>query len=75
MVVYQSSRLLLFLTVRILLHVLSGEGPSKRLNAEQQRLVSSPVKELDNILALLAAAVPVDVMPGKLSLLHTVTIP
>ncbi|CAM9627762.1 unnamed protein product [Scytosiphon promiscuus] len=43
----------------------AGTGPSKRLNAEQQRLVASPMKELDNILALLAAAAPVDVMPGE----------
>ncbi|CAN0344762.1 unnamed protein product [Laminaria digitata] len=45
--------------------MLSGTGPSKRLNAAQQRLVSSPMKELDTVLALLAAAAPVDVMPGK----------
>ncbi|CAM9972983.1 unnamed protein product, partial [Ectocarpus sp. 13 AM-2016] len=45
--------------------LLSGTGPSKRLNAEQQRLVASPMKELDTILALLAAAAPVDVMPGE----------
>ena len=42
----------------------AGTGPSKRLNAEQQRLVASPMNELDTILALLAAAAPVDVMPG-----------
>lgn len=45
----------------------TGTGPSKRLNAEQQRLVASPVEELDTILALLAAAAPVDVMPGGVS--------
>ncbi|CAM9590090.1 unnamed protein product [Ascophyllum nodosum] len=45
--------------------LLGGTGPSKRLNAEQQRVLSSPMKELDTILALLAAAAPVDVMPGE----------
>eukprot|EP00752_Nemacystus_decipiens_P013042 g11537.t2 len=45
--------------------LLNGTGPSKRLNAEQQRLVASPMNELDVILALLAAAGPVDVMPGE----------
>lgn len=47
------------------LMISTGTGPSKRLNAAQQRLVSSPMKELDTVLALLAAAAPVDVMPGK----------
>eukprot|EP00903_Cladosiphon_okamuranus_P014688 g13614.t1 len=45
--------------------LLNGTGPSKRLNAEQQRLVASPMNELDIILALLSAAAPVDVMPGE----------
>ena len=48
-------------------NLLKGTGPSKRLNAEQQRVLSSPMKELDTILALLAAAAPVDVMPGEIS--------